>query len=54
LLDDLERILLSVANAPADLAPEGLAALQKRIEDEGLRFKVRITDDHLRGEERKL
>ena len=54
LLDDLERIFLSVANAPADFAPEDLTALQKRIEDEGLCFKVRITDDHLRGEERKL
>jgi nucleotide-binding universal stress UspA family protein len=54
LLDDLERVFLSVANAPADSAPEVLTSLQKRIEDEGLRFKVRITDDHLRGEERKL
>lgn len=54
LLDDLERIFLSVANAPADFPPKDLTALQKRIEDEGLRFKVRITDDHLRGEERKL
>jgi hypothetical protein len=54
LLDDLERIFLSVANAPANFPPEDLSALQKRIDDEGLRFKVRITDDHLRREERKL
>lgn len=54
LLDDLERIFLSVANAPANFPPENLSALQKRIDDEGLRFKVRITDDHLRREERKL
>lgn len=54
LLDDLERVLLSVANAPADASPEDLAALQRRIDDEGLLFKVRITGSDLRREEQKL
>jgi hypothetical protein len=54
LLEDLERVLLSVANAPANFSPDDLSALQKRIDDQGLRFKVRITDDDLRREEKKL
>ena len=54
LLEDLERILLSVANAPANFSPDDLSDLQKRIDEQGLLFKVRITDDDLRREERKL
>ncbi len=54
LLDDLERILLSVANASANFSADDLSALQKRIDEQGLLFKVRITDDDLRREERKL
>jgi len=54
LLDDLERILLSVANESGSFSPDDLSALQKRIDEQGLLFKVRITDDDLRREERKL
>jgi hypothetical protein len=54
LLEDLERILLSIANAPSNFSPDDLSSLQRRIDDEGLRFKVRITDDDLRREERTL
>lgn len=54
LLEDLERVLLSVANAPASFSPDDLSALQKRIDEQDLLFKVRITDDGLRREERKL
>ncbi len=54
LLEDLERVLLSVANAPANFSSDDLSDLQRRIDDEGLRFKVRITDDDLRREERML
>jgi hypothetical protein len=54
LLEDLERVLLSVANAPTDASSEELAALQRRIDDEGLLFKVRVTGSDLRREEQKL
>jgi hypothetical protein len=54
LLEDLERTLLSIANAPSNFSPDDLSDLQRRIDDEGLRFKVRITDDDLRREERML
>jgi hypothetical protein len=49
LLEDLERVLLDVANAPANNQParaqETLRAIQNRIENDGLLFKVRITAD---------
>jgi len=54
LLEDLERILLSIANAPSNFSPDDLSDLQRRIDDEGLRFKVRVTNDDLRTEERTL
>lgn len=54
LLEDLEGILLSVANASPNFSSGDLSALQKRIDEQGLLFKVRITDDDLRREERKL
>ncbi len=54
LLDDLERVLLDVANSPAELAPDRLENLQQRIEDEGLLFKVRVTSTDARRKEQKL
>lgn len=54
LLEDLERVWLSVANAPANASTQDFAALQRRIGEEGLLFKVRITDSDLRNQERKL
>jgi hypothetical protein len=54
LLEDLERVLLSIANAPSNFSSDDLSDLQRRIDDQGLRFKVRITDDDLRREERML
>ncbi len=42
LLDELERVLLDVAHAPADVSPGELEQLQKRISDAGILFKVRV------------
>jgi hypothetical protein len=42
LLDELERVLLDVANGPSDVTGEQLQQLQKRIADEGILFKVRV------------
>jgi hypothetical protein len=41
LLDELERVLMEIANAPADLSPEELRDLRRRIESRDLLFKVR-------------
>jgi hypothetical protein len=54
LLDDLERVLLDVANSPANLRPNEWAGLQQRIEDEGLLFKVRVTSIDARRKEQTL
>jgi hypothetical protein len=54
LLDELERILLDIANSPADMTPRDLEALQSRIDNESLLFKVRITTSDLRFRGQKL
>lgn len=41
LLDELERVLMEIANAPNDMPPEDLRELRKRIEERDLLFKVR-------------
>ena len=47
-LDDLERVLLDVAHSPDTIAGDELKALQKRIEDQGLLFKVRVVGSQIR------
>lgn len=54
LLDDLERVLIDIANSPADLPAGDLALLQRRIENQGLLFKVRITSVDAREKGQKL
>lgn len=54
LLDELERVLLDVANSPVDMTAADFEALQSRIENEGLLFKVRITTSDLRFRGQKL
>lgn len=41
-LDQLERVLLEIANSPAQASPELHEALRHRIEDEGVLFKIEI------------
>ncbi len=54
LLDELERVLVDVANSPSALPPHDLEAIQQRIESEGLLFKVRITGMDARQKGQKL
>ena len=42
LLEDLERVLVEIANGPADMAAEDMARLRQRIGDEDLMFRVRV------------
>ena len=51
-LDDLERVLLDVAHSPDELTPAKLASLQKRIEDRGILFKVRVVDKELQEKQK--
>ena len=47
-LDELERVLLDVANGPKEVTPLQLETLRKRIEARGILFKVRVVSKELR------
>lgn len=51
-LDDLERVLVEIANGPSDISERHLEELQKRIDAEGLLFKVRVVGSQVRQRER--
>jgi len=48
LLEDLERVLLEIANAPADVTSGERADLKSRIETEDLVFRVRVIASEMR------
>jgi hypothetical protein len=50
-LDELERVLLDIANSPEELTPAAFETIRKRIEQQGLLFKVRVVKQGL--DERK-
>ena len=52
LLDELERILLDVANSPQQITPAQLQNIRQRIDSRGILFKVRVVGKELqqRGE----
>ena len=54
LLDELERVLLDIANAGPNTSPADIEALQHRIGSEGLLFKVRIVDANIREKGQKI
>ncbi len=47
-LDELERVLLDIANSPDSVTSAQFESLRKRIEDRGILFKVRIVNEDLR------
>jgi hypothetical protein len=54
LLDELERVLLDIANTPSNTSPADLEALQHRIGSEGLLFRVRIVDANIREKGQRI
>ncbi len=48
-LDELERVLLDIANSPDTVTPAQFESLRKRIEDRGILFKVRVVNQDLQG-----
>jgi hypothetical protein len=50
-LDDLERMLLEIANGPSQLDPAQLNELRQEIEDRGLLFKIRVIGSKVQHEE---
>lgn len=53
-LDDLERILLEVANSPSKLSSPEVDELRRRIEAKGILFKVRVIGSQVREREKSV
>jgi len=49
-LDELQRVLLDVANSPAAVTPAQFESIQKRIAAQGILLKVRVVRQELRAE----
>jgi polyhydroxyalkanoate synthesis regulator phasin len=54
LLDDLERVFLDLANSPGQLSSEDVDELRRRVENQGLLFKVRVTSTDARSKGQTL
>jgi hypothetical protein len=52
-LEDLERILVEIADGPDQLLPAQAEALRQRIESQGLLFKVRVLGERVEAEENR-
>jgi len=52
-LDDLERLLVEIANGPAEMGPADIRELRARIEDRGLLFKVKALQSQVRERAQK-
>ncbi len=53
-LDEVERVLLEVANAPDSVSPSEVRELQQRIGSGSLLFKVQVIEANLRTQGQKL
>ena len=53
-LDELERVLLDIANSPSSMTGADIEAIQRRIDNEGLLLKVRIVSTNARHKGMKL
>ena len=51
-LDELERVLLDIANSPDEVTPAQFESLQKHIESRGILFKLRVVHQDLREREK--
>jgi len=49
-LNELERVLLDVANSPAEVTPAQFESIQKRIAAQGILLKIRVVRQELRVE----
>ncbi len=52
-LDELDRVLLEIAHGPDEVSPAELEHLQKRLESEGILFKMRVLGSKVRTPEEK-
>jgi len=47
-LDDLERVLVEIANSPARMSKADFEKMRTRIEQQGIIFKVRVFGEYVR------
>jgi len=52
-LDELERVLVEIANSPSELSKQRLAELQRQIQDQDILFKVRVMNSNVRNQRRE-
>ena len=51
-LDELERLLVEIANSPSRLSSAEFQQIRQRIEAQGIVFKIRVLDSQVRHRER--
>jgi hypothetical protein len=51
LLDELERVLVDIRNSPSEVTPQELEAFRKRLEADGILFKIRVLGSNVRNQE---
>ena len=49
-IDEVSRVLLDVAHGPSEVSPAELEGLQKRLQAEGILFKMRVLDSKVRSQ----
>ena len=52
-LDELERVLIEIANQPPDVTRRELREIRRRIDEEDLLFKIRVLSSQVRSREKK-
>lgn len=52
-LDELERVLIEIANRPPDVTRAELREIRRRIDEEDLLFKIRVLSSQARSREKK-
>jgi hypothetical protein len=50
-LDDLERVLVEIANSPSKLSGAEFRQIRERVEAQGIVFKIRVLDSQVRQRE---
>jgi hypothetical protein len=51
LLDELERVLVDIRNSPSEVTPQELEGFRKRLESDGILFKIRVLGNNVRNQE---
>jgi len=53
-LDDLERVLIEIANGPSKISSTQLDEIQRRIEAKGIIFKIRVIGSQVQAREKSV